>query len=173
VAKLPPQATPAAYADLSVEEGEADEPIVTFPLGSGITVRLRPPDLFATLATVEAVPSQMMMDVLNLLDQEGTIIDYLPAPEKFLRIRNKTRGMYQLAAYLIVSPRLILAPARPRRRAGEFGENQISLNEVEFLYYRYFRNQYRGAPLVLTAPEQPDAAQEPASAGGDVLPIAA
>jgi hypothetical protein len=163
---------PPAEAPAPAEEEKA-EPIITMTLASGITVRLRTPELFATLATVESVPNQMMIDVLNLLDQEGAVIDYLPEPVKFLRIRNRVRGMYALAATLIESPRLVLAPERPRREANEFGEKKITLNEVEFIYYRYFRNGYRGTPLVLTAPEQLDAAQDSAPPGSDLLPIAA
>lgn len=155
------------------EPTERPPPYAVLTLATGISVRLRRPTLYAMLATVGSVPSQMMIDVLNLLEEDGTIFDLLPPEVKFLRIRNKFRGMYALAAALIELPRLVLAPETPNREAGEIGEEDISLAEVEWIYHSYFRHR-RFTPSVQTAaPAQPDGAQEPAPPGGDVPPDAA
>lgn len=151
--------TPPPYAELA--------------LATGITVRLRKPELYAMLATVGSVPSQLMIDVLNLLEQDGVVIDLLPPEQKFLRIRNKIRGMYALAAALIESPRLVLAPDVPDRAAGEIGEEDVSLDEVEWIYYSFFRARRFIAPRPPAPPAEPRSAAEPAPPGGDLPPPAA
>jgi hypothetical protein len=115
----------------------------------------------------------MMIDVLNLLEQDGVVFDLLPPAEKFLRIRNKFRGMYALAAALIESPRLVLAPDVPNREAGEIGEEDISLNEIEWIYYSYFRTRRFTPTPVSPAAAQPDGAAEPPPPGEQLQPLAA
>jgi hypothetical protein len=147
-------------------------PYAELALASGRTVRLRRPTLYAMLATVGSVPSQLMIDVLNLLEQDGVILDLLLPAEKFLRIRNKFRGMYALAAALIESPRLVLDPETPNREAGEIGEEDISLNEVEWIYYSFFRTRRFMPGGIPAAPAQPDGAAQSPPPGGDVPPPA-
>jgi hypothetical protein len=164
MAKLPsPPAEPA----------EPAPPYAELALVSGRVVRLRKPELYAMLATVGSTPSQIMIDVLNLLEQDGVVLDVLPPAEKFLRIRNKFRGMYALAAALIEWPRLVLAPETPDREAGEIGEEDISLDEVEWIYYSYFRQRRFTPSGQAPAPAEPGAAAQPAPPGGDVPPLAA
>jgi hypothetical protein len=147
-------------------------PYAELALVSGITVRLRKPTLYAMLATVGSVPSQLMIDVLNLLEGDGVILDLLPPDQKFLRIRNKIRGMYALAAALIESPRLVLAPETPDLAAGDIGEEAISLDEVEWIYYSFFRQRRFTPTPAPAAPAEPGGAAEPAPPGGDVPPPA-
>lgn len=165
MAQLPSQSPPPTPADAP--------PYAELTLVSGHTVRLRRPELYAMLATVGSTPSQIMIDVLNLLEQDGVVLDLLPPEQKFLRIRNKFRGMYALAAALIEWPRLVLAPETPDRAAGEIGEEDISLDEVEWIYYSYFRQRRFAPSLQAPPPAEPGAAAQPAPPGGDVPPLAA
>lgn len=135
-------------------------------LSTGLaTVRM--PDLFQILATVDAVPSQIMIDVLNLLDQEGAELPTVDPAQKFLRKRNKIRGMYSLASLILVSPRLILDRAPGD---GEIGPDQLSWGDLEGLFYGYFWQGRRLAPQLSPARSEPDGAPEPAPPGGDVPP---
>jgi hypothetical protein len=166
MATLPP-------IDPAAGTSDGAPPYASLDLTTGITVRLRKPTLYAMLATVGSVPSQIMIDVLNMLEQDGVLLDLLPDAQKFLRIRNKLRGMYALAAALIESPRLVLAPETPNRAAGDIGEEDISLDEVEWIYYSYFRQRRFTAHVLPAAPAEPDGAAEPPPPGGDVPPLAA
>jgi hypothetical protein len=169
MATLPPPADAPADAPPAV----LPPPYAVLVLATGIAVRLRRPTLYAMLATVGSVPSQLMIDVLNLLEEDGTIFDLLPPEVKFLRIRNKFRGMYALASALIESPRLVLAPETPNREAGEIGEEDISLTEVEWIYHSYFRARRFTPSGPPPPPAQPDGAAQPPPPGGDVPPPAA
>lgn len=169
---LPPQATPLATATAPTETPAAAPPYAELALVTGITVRLRKPTLYAMLATVGSVPNQLMIDVLNMLDQDGVDLEKLKPEGKFLYIRNRLRGMYALAAALIELPRLVLEPETPDREAGEIGEEDISLDEVEWIYYSYFRRRRFTPSGLPPAPAAPGPAAEPPPAGGDVSPPA-
>lgn len=129
-------------------------------LASGQVIDLAMPDLYAILATVGAVPSQSMIEVLNLLDQEGVTLSGLDPAHKFLRIRAQIRGMYALLSHIIVRPRLVLDRLPGD---GEIGPRDLSFNDVEAIYYRYFRGGYRPSPRVDPAAADIGGPAEPAS----------
>ena len=141
----------------------------TWVLASGVEATVRMPDLYAILATVGAVPSQAMIEVLNLLDQDGVVLPAADPAQKFVRIRAQIRGMYALASYILVAPRLVLD--RPPQ-GGEIGPADLSYNDVEALYYRYFRGGYRQPPRRDTPAADADGAAEPPQPGGDLPPPA-
>lgn len=127
------------------------------------------PDLYQILATVDAVPSQVMIDVLNLLDQEGAELPTLDPALKFLRKRNKLRGMYSLASLILVRPRLVLDRAPGE---GEIGPSQLSWGDLEGLFYGYFWQGRRLTALGSAASDDAGGISEPAPSGGDLPPPA-
>jgi hypothetical protein len=128
------------------------------------------PDIYAILATVDAVPSQLMIDVLNLLEAEGAELPTLDPALKFLRKRNLIRGKYALASLILVKPRLVLEE-RPLVE-GEIGPAQLSWGDVEGLYYSYFLQGRRIAPLAPPASGDAGGATEPPPPGDDLPPPA-
>lgn len=185
--RLPPQATPVAppaptaptaptapAAPAALTGPPDTPPYAVLSLLTGIEARLRRPTLYAMLATVGSVPNQLMLDVLNMLEEDGVPLDKQPPGKKFLYIRNKYRGMYALAALLIEWPRLVLDPEVPNREAGEIGEEDISLDEVEWIYLSYFRRRHFTPYRPPAAPAEPGGAPEPPPPGDDVPgPLAA
>jgi hypothetical protein len=127
------------------------------------------PDLYQILATVDAVPNQLMIDVLNLLEREGAELPTLDPALKFLRLRNKTRGIYALASLILVKPRLVLD--RPPGE-GEIGPSQLSWGDVEGLYYGFFLEGRRLSSFLPPPPRDAGGASEPPPPGGDVPPPA-
>ena len=107
----------------------------TYTLPSGRVVTLHMPDLYAILATVGRVPSQQMIDVLNLLQAEGALN---PDPEidRFLHKRNEIRGMYAVAALCLAEPKLSLDKAPPE---GALTPADLTFTDVEVVYYGFFR----------------------------------
>lgn len=146
-----------------------DEQQDIWVLSSGVEATVQMPDLYGILSTVGAVPSQIMVDVMNLLDQEGVVLPGLDPAHKFLRIRNNIIGMYALASLILISPRLVLPQRRngqmvmPPLADGEIGPRDLTINDVEALYYRYFRGGYRPPPRSAAPAAGPDGAAEPAS----------
>jgi hypothetical protein len=137
-----------------------------WPLSQIGDAEVRMPNLYEILATVDAVPSQLMIDVLNLLEAEGSEISSLVEPtKKFLRKRNTIRGKYALASLILVKPRLVL-DREPGE--GEIGPAQLSWGDVEGLYYSYFLQGRRIPPFLPPAPNDTDGAAEPPSAGDDL-----
>lgn len=132
---------------------------------TGVEAKVQMPNLYAILATVGAVPSQAMIEVLTLLDQEGVALAGVDEGQKFLRIRNNIRGMYAMASLILVEPRLVLDKDPGE---GEIGPRDLSLTDVEALYWRYFRGGYRPPPRSPADPADPDGAEEPTSYGGDL-----
>jgi hypothetical protein len=140
----------------------------TWPLSQVGEAEVRMPDLYAILATVDAVPSQLMIDVLNLLEAEGADIPGLAEPgKKFLRKRNAVRGKYALASLILVKPRLVLD--RPPGE-GEIGPAQLSWGDVEGLYYSYFLQGRRLPPFVSAEADDAGGAAEPPPDRDDLPP---
>jgi hypothetical protein len=127
------------------------------------------PDIYEILATVDAVPSQLMIDVLNLLEAEGAELPTLDPGLKFLRKRNLIRGKYALASLILVKPRLVL-DREPGE--GEIGPSQLSWGDVEGLYYSYFLQGRRLPPLAPPTDGDAGGVPEPLPAGGNVRPDA-
>ena len=143
------------------------EKLDTWPLSQIGEAEVRMPNLYEILATVDAVPSQLMIDVLNLLEGEGAEIPGLVEPtKKFLRKRNTIRGKYALASLILVKPRLVLE-ARPLVE-GEIGPAQLSWGDVEGLYYSYFLQGRRLPAFLSSEADDPGGPQEPPSAGDDL-----
>jgi hypothetical protein len=139
----------------------------TWPLSQIGEAEVAMPDLYAILATVDAVPSQVMIDVLNLLDGEGAELPTADPALKFLRKRNKIRGMYSLASLILVRPRLVLGRAPGE---GEIGPDRLSWGDVEGLFFGYF---WQGRRLSANLPPPDNDASgpsEPAPPGDDLPP---
>lgn len=124
-------------------------------LPSGRVVALEMPDLYGILATVGRVPSQHMIDVLNLLVADGAWSPAEADADKYLSKRNTIRGYYAVAALCLQSPRLILDRA-PNPAADEIGPTDLNWRDVEAVYHGFFRG------WMLTAPAEPAG---PADAG--------
>lgn len=137
-------------------------------LSRGRWAEVQMPDLYEILGAVDAVPSQIMIDVLNLLDKEGAELPVgLSEPQlKFLRKRNRVRGLYSLASLILVKPRLVLEK-RPLIE-GEIGPADLSYGDVEGLYYAYFLAGHRNAPLLFAPRDDAGGASGPVEPGGDV-----
>ena len=136
----------------------------TYTLPSGRRVTLAMPDMYAILATVGRVPSQQMVDVLNLLQAEGAL-DSDPDMNRFLLKRNEVRGMYAIAALCMVEPKLSLDREPP---AGALVPSDLSFADVEVIYW----GSFRGARAPFSEPPADaadvDGAAEPAPPGGDI-----
>lgn len=102
-------------------------------LSSGRDVTVRMPDLYAILATVGNVPSTQMIDLLNLLNDEGALsLNSAPQPTDFVAIRNRIRGKYALIAEMLAEPRLVLNRA-PQQ--GEIAPDDLNYSDIEMLWY--------------------------------------
>lgn len=110
-----------------------------YRLPSGRVVHLQMPNLPALLLTTGHVPNVALLAALNILVKDG-----LWQPEKATeeeqrrRKRAEVMGWYGVAALTLVSPRLVLPPARPRPDADEIGPDDLTLEDVEVIY-GYFR----------------------------------
>lgn len=132
------------------------------------------PNLPAILMTVGRVPSQHMLDLLNLLVADG---DYTPqgaGERKFIEKANQVKGWYAVAALCLVEPKLVLPPAAPNAEAGEIGPDDLTWGDLEALYHGFFRWGNAPAPGSgwLTSTEEPGRPAGDLSAG-DALPPAA
>jgi hypothetical protein len=143
------------------------ETIQTWPLSQVGEAEVRMPNLFQILATVDAVPNQVMIDVLNLLESEGADLPGADPALKFLRKRNAVRGKYALASLILVRPRLVL-DREPRE--GEIGPDSLSWGDVEGLYFNFFLYGRRFPPFVFAENHDAGGASEPPPPGGDVPP---
>lgn len=105
-------------------------------LPSGRAARLQMPNLYGILATVGRVPSQLMIDVLNLLVADGAYTPEQADGDKYIRKRETIRGMYAIASLCMVEPRLRL-DGTPE--TGEISPDDLSWRDVEAVYHGYFR----------------------------------
>lgn len=144
----------------------------TITLSSGVVARLEMPDLYALLAAVGTVPSPEVARVLQLLEGTGAL-EQQNFGQKLAGQRDFWQGMYEVAALCMVEPRLILRDTDRgvpvKRRPDDLSPRDLSLNEVQGIYYRFFLG--RSAQLGST-PEDPKGAAPAAPAGGDVPPPA-
>jgi hypothetical protein len=147
----------------------ADDTPTTWPLSQVGEADVRMPNLYEILATVDAVPNQLMIDVLNLLEAEGTDIPNADPATKFLRKRNLIRGKYALASLILVRPRLVLG-REPGE--GEIGPHHLSWGDLEGLYYSFFLQGRRFPPLAPAEADDAGGASQPAPAGDDLPPVA-
>jgi hypothetical protein len=132
-----------------------------------VAARVRMPDLFGILATFGSVPSPQLAAVLDLLVADGVEL-LSPDPAKvYVRKRDQIRGMYALAALILVEPRLVLS-GDPG--PGEIGPRDLSFEDLEGLYYSYFRNGYRLPSAPDPHPDAAGGAAEPSAPGGDLPP---
>ena len=107
----------------------------TLTLSGGRRVNVVMPDLYALLATVGHVPSPAVAAVIRLLDLSGS----LDAPNELQQLTYKiqqVRGMYELAALCIETPRLVLKDAE--RGAGELGPTDLTYDDL-WKIYGFFR----------------------------------
>jgi hypothetical protein len=107
----------------------------TYTLPSGRVVTVAMPDLYAILATVGRVPSQHLVDVLNLLQADGALSTD-PDTNRFLVKRNEVRGMYAIAALCLVEPILSLDKEPPE---GALTPADLTWADVEAVYWGFFR----------------------------------
>jgi hypothetical protein len=138
----------------------------TYTLPSGRRVTLAMPDLYAILATVGRVPSQQIVDVLNLLQAEGAL-DADPATNRFLLKRNEVRGMYAIAALCLIEPKLCL-DGEPKD--GALTPSDLSYSDVEVIYWGFFRGARAPQSDASPDPADLDGPTEPARDGRDVPP---
>jgi hypothetical protein len=123
-----------------------------YQLPSGRVVTLVMPDLYAILGAVGRVPSQQMVDVLNLLQQEGALSGDVEH-DRFLHKRNEVRGMYAVAALCLEEPKLVLSGDVPE---GALTPTDLTWADVEAVYWGFFRG-YRHVPVVsLATSDEPD-----------------
>lgn len=123
-----------------------------YQLPSGRVVTLVMPDLYAILGAVGRVPSQQMVDVLNLLQQEGALSGDVEH-DRFLHKRNEVRGMYAIAALCLEEPKLVLSGDVPE---GTLAPADLTWADLEAVYWGFFRG-YRHSPVVsLAASDEPD-----------------
>jgi len=141
----------------------------TYILPSGRAVKLRMPDLYAILASVGRVPSQQMIDVLNLLQAEGSLKKDEADEDRYLRKRNELRGMYAIAALCMVEPVLSLDANPP---AGAWTPADTTYADLEVIYWSFFRGWRKEvAPGLIDAPHAEWAA-DTARDGDDLPPTA-
>jgi hypothetical protein len=106
-------------------------------LPSGLEVELTMPDLFSILATVGAVPSQQVLDMINLLTEDRV---YRPTPpgvtadqSQIARQVRFMRGVYAIAMLCITEP----ADLKP---------TDLTFADLEAVYFGFFRGYRREAP---------------------------
>jgi hypothetical protein len=133
----------------------------TYTLPSGRVATLNMPDLYAILATVGRVPSQQMVDVLNLLQAEGAL-DADPDVNRFLHKRNEIRGMYAIAALCLADPILSLDKDPP---AGALTPADFPFTDIEVVYWGFFRGWRAPTLTDATDPTDVDRIEKPARDG--------
>lgn len=141
----------------------------TLILPSGREVRVQMPDLYAILASVGGIPSQLIIDAVNLLTAERV---YKPAPvnaeaSALTRQIVYLRGVYAICSLCLVEPRLVL-DGEPGE--GEIGIADLTWGDAEVVYFGFFRGFAWAAPPRLAASAAPDDARatESGAAGDDV-----
>jgi hypothetical protein len=145
------------------------EAIQTWPLSQVGEAEVQMPNLYEILATVDAVPNQVMIDVLNLLESEGADLPSADPALKFLRKRNVIRGKYALASLILVRPRLVL-DREPRE--GEIEPGDLSWGDLEGLYYNFFLQGRRFPPFVFAEDHDVGGIEEPPPPSDDLPPLA-
>jgi hypothetical protein len=141
----------------------------TITLSNGVVGHLEMPDLYAILAAVGTVPSPETARVLRLLEGTGAL-EQQNYGQQLAGQRDFWQGMYEVAALCMVEPRLILRDTDRMgvpitRRPDDLSPRDLSLNEVQAIYYRFFLG--KAAQLGVT-PQQPGGPAPAAPAGGDV-----
>lgn len=128
VKPIPPQALPPEK-----RRPPAPEPFdETLP--SGLRAQWRMPDPFAIIAFADTIPDPVTAGVIALLTEEKS---YTPEsdPLKLRRDSNAIRGMYGVAAAMLVTPTLDLS-----REYGDgitLGRSEIGYMDVAALYWRF------------------------------------
>lgn len=134
------------------------------PLPSGLVVELEMPNLYGILAGVGRVPNPLLAPVLDLLIKDRSYTPGGPDADVYVRKVQEIRGMYAVMALCAVRPRLRL-DGEPQE--GEIGPADVSYDDLEVVYWGYFRGR-RASARALAAAVDPERAAEPASPGDDV-----
>lgn len=117
-------------------------------------VELRMPNLPNILATIGAVPSQLIIDALGILTEERVYRPADPTGGITARQIRYVRGLYAVTALCLVSPQLVL-DREPNREADEIDTTDLSWADLEAVYFGYFRGYTRKASAP-TPPDSPD-----------------
>lgn len=142
-------------------------------LPSGIVAELQMPDLYGALASVGRVPNPLLAPALDLLVRDKAYTPPgAPDPDVYLRKIQEIRGMYAVAALCLVSPKLRLDLRDGERpKDGEIAPADLSYDDVETIYWSWFRGRRQKAlPAAAPADAAGPAGAPPA---GDDLPPAA
>lgn len=143
---LPQQALPA-----DKRKQEAPAPF-TEVLPSGLMVTWRMPDPFKIIAFDGDLPDPLTSAVIRLLSEERS---YTPDadPRKFRTDAAAIRGMYGLAAAMLVEPKL--DPTVEYGQNGTLGRREIGYLDVATLHFRFRIGTRLPAP-VAPDPAEPD-----------------
>lgn len=134
----------------------------TMTLSQGREVKLTMPNLYQVL-TGKGVPNPALAAVLKLLHGEG-LLEQTNELQRLQSARDNLRGLYEIAALCLTEPVLRLeGEAQP----GEIGPDDLSFNDVETIYYAFFR---RGTTPRSPSPAagEPGESAEPAPDGDGV-----
>lgn len=155
------------------EVNEQDVDVMRLP--SGIVVKLTMPNMYAILATVGTIPNPMIAAVLDLLVKDNAFSTTLAGGEAapYVNKVEEIRGMYAITALCLVEPVLVLDRA-PDEAAGEIGPQHLNFQDVESVYWGFFRGRPAPARFIKATTATPDAERvtEPSSASRSVSPTA-
>jgi hypothetical protein len=105
---------------------------LTLPSGPEVTLTM--PDLFSILATVGTVPSQQILDIVNLLTEDRvyrpTSPTLAPHESHFAKQARFLKGVYAIALLCITDPAGLTAA-------------DLTYADVEVVYYGFFRGHTR------------------------------
>jgi hypothetical protein len=105
---------------------------VTLPSGPEVTLTM--PDLFSILATVGTVPSQQILDVINLLTEDRvyrpTSAKLTPDQSQLTKQIRFLKGVYAITLLCITDPVGLTA-------------SDLTYADVEAVYYGFFRGHVR------------------------------
>lgn len=149
-----PRNAPALPAQALPPNKRKKEPPPPFEdiLPSGLVVKWRMPDPFAIVAFDDTLPDPLTAAVITALREEKAYTTETD-PRKFRYDAQSIKGMYGIAAAMLVEPKL--DPLQEYGENGTLGRREVGLLDVCALYW-HFRIGTRIPTEGTAAPVQPD-----------------
>lgn len=121
--------------------------------GSGMAVALTMPDLYSALLTAGTLPNPLLASILKLIEASGEDVAKLGEAQRLRASMDHIRGLYGIAQLCLESPKLRL-DLKPGELPGEgeIGPADLTLNDLEHIYWRFFRGDFASRhPTALAA----------------------
>ncbi len=136
--------------------------------GSGMAVVLAMPDLYSAILTAGTLPNPLLASILKLIEASGAELASTGEAQRLRASMDHIRGLYGIAQLCLETPklRLDLKPGETPGE-GEIAPADLTLNDLEHIYWRFFRGDFaqRHASGLAAAVARRAAAPAPTGAG--------